>query len=53
MDEYEVEINGMATTLQLSEAEAKARGLTKKPAAKEAKAPANKRAPAPQNKNAG
>lgn len=42
--EYEVEINGVATTLQLSDEDAKARGL--KPSdevkSKEAKAPANK-----------
>lgn len=43
MREYEVEINGYKTTLQLSDEDAKARGLlADKPAAKEAAAPANK-----------
>ncbi|OKH70812.1 hypothetical protein EB72_24775 [Mycobacterium sp. SWH-M1] len=47
MHEYEVEINGYKTTLQLSDDDAKAMGLTK-PVTK-AKQPANK-AQAPANK---
>lgn len=50
MDEYEVEINGMTTTLQLTAADAEARGLKKKAASKSAKAPADKAAAAPANK---
>lgn len=46
--EYTVEINGLETTLQLTDADAEARGL-KQPAAK-AKAPANKEAAKPANK---
>lgn len=45
MREYEVEINGYTTTLQLSDEDAKARGLTADepaPAAKESPAPLNK-----------
>ena len=44
MNRYEVEINGVRTTLQLSDADAKARGLLKERTApnKAAKAPANK-----------
>jgi hypothetical protein len=49
MDEYEVEINGVATTLQLTDADAEARGL-KKPPAKKAPAPANKAGKTPANK---
>lgn len=41
LSEYEVEVNGFPTTLQLSDEDAKAMGLAKA-AAKEAKAPANK-----------
>lgn len=44
---YDVEVNGTATTLLLSESDAKERGLTKKAAAK----PANKSRTAP-NKGA-
>lgn len=45
---YDVEINGMQTTLRLNEEQAKARGLVEdKPAAKE---PAKKAAPAAANK---
>lgn len=57
MKRYEVEINGMKTTIQLSDADAKARGLVAddseagKPAAK-SKTPANKQAKAPANKGA-
>lgn len=49
MQKYEVEINGVATTLLLTDEDAKARGLT--PAAKAAKAPANKAAKPPANKS--
>lgn len=49
--EYEVEINGVATTLQLTDADAEARGL-KQPAAKAKTAPANKEAAKPANKAA-
>ena len=44
MKTYEVEINGVATTLQLSDEDAKARGLkaSDEEKTKEAKAPANK-----------
>lgn len=52
MKRYEVEINGMTTTLQLSDAEAKARGLLSDDDTKsKAKAPANK-AKTPANKSA-
>jgi hypothetical protein len=47
MKTYEVEINGMTTTLRLSDADAQARGL--KPVADKAKTPANK-AKTPANK---
>lgn len=40
MNTYEVEINGVKTTLKLSDADAEARGL--KPVTNKAKAPANK-----------
>jgi hypothetical protein len=50
--EYEVEINGFNTTLQLSDADAEARGL-KKPAAKEKAPPANKSAPQSKKADAG
>lgn len=49
--EYDVEINGVTTTLQLNDRDAEARGL-KKPATKEKEAPANKAAQAPANKAA-
>lgn len=44
MKKYDVEINGVRTTLQLSDADAKARGLkaADEVKSKEAKAPANK-----------
>ena len=47
MKRYDTEVNGVPTTLLLSDEDAKARGLTK-----EAKAPANKAAKAPANKEA-
>ena len=47
--EYDVEINGVQTTLQLSDEDAKELGLTAK---KAAPAPANKAAKAPANKSA-
>lgn len=47
MKKYDVEINGVTTTLLLSEADAKARGLV--PVAEKAKTPANK-AKTPANK---
>lgn len=51
MKRYDVVINGVRTTLKLSDADAKARGLLKEqPKAKEAAAPANKAAKAPANK---
>lgn len=49
MDRYEVVINGCRTTLQLSDAEAKARGLLDESATKQRSA-ANKAAKAPANK---
>jgi len=50
--EYEVQTgyHGRTTTLQLSDEDAKARGLDVPGQAKAAKAPANKQAPAPPNK---
>lgn len=39
---YDVEINGVQTTLLLNDADAKARGLLKESESKQAKAPANK-----------
>lgn len=53
VNKYDVEINGVKTTLLLNDADAQARGLKEpaKPAAKEAKAPANK-ARTPANKSA-
>lgn len=42
MKEYEVEIGGLAHTVQLSDEDAKARGLSSRTQAKEADAPANK-----------
>lgn len=36
LSNYEVVVNGMTTTLRLSEADAKKRGLSKKPAPKAA-----------------
>jgi hypothetical protein len=50
---YDVEVNGVTTTLKLSDADAKARGLLKTAAKAEtkAKAPANKSA-TPANKSA-
>lgn len=56
---YEVEINGVRTTLQLTDADAKARGLEKPPTAQakaktpanKAKTPANKQAAAPADKS--
>lgn len=51
MKQYEVEINGMTTTLQLSDEDAKMRGL-KPVSEKAAAAPANKAAPKPGNKQA-
>lgn len=50
LKEYDVEINGHTTTLQLSDEDAKNMGLTGH--AKEAKAPANKEAKTPANKSA-
>ena len=49
LNEYEVEVNGVLTTLLLDDADAKARGL-KAAAAKKAAAPAAKKAAAPANK---
>jgi len=51
LKKYNVTVNGVETTLLLSDRDAEAMGL-KKPAAKEAKAPANKEAAAPANKAA-
>lgn len=48
MKRYDVEINGVQTTVQLSDADAKARGL--KPAEPKSKTPANKAAQ-PANKS--
>lgn len=42
LKDYEVEVNGVKTTLRLSDADAKARGLDTKTEAKKAEAPANK-----------
>lgn len=39
LKDYEVEVNGVKTTLRLTDADAKARGLTQE---KKAEAPANK-----------
>lgn len=48
---YDVVINGVRTTVQLSDADAKARGLlTEQLKAKEAPTPRNKAAKAPANK---
>lgn len=47
---YDVEINGMKTTLQLSDEDARMHGLKPADAAKEKPAPANKAAKAPANK---
>lgn len=44
LNTYDVEINGVRTTIKLTEEQAKARGLI---ADKKAAAPANKKAPAP------
>lgn len=48
VNEYEVEINGVTTTLQLTDADAEARGLNQ-PTSK-AKTPANKEQAKPANK---
>lgn len=50
---YEVEVGGFRTAVRLSDADAKARGLTlpAKPAAKAADKPATKEAAAPLNKS--
>lgn len=53
LKEYDVEINGRLTTLQLSDEDAKAMGLKASDAAKEKPAPANKEAKAPANKSSG
>lgn len=51
MKRYDVVINGVRTTVQLSDADAKARGLlTEQLKAKEAPTPRNKAAKAPANK---
>ncbi|WP_181131608.1 hypothetical protein [Rathayibacter sp. AY2B5] len=52
MDEYDVDINGITHTLQLSDADAKAYGKAAKKVTrtKAATAPANKQAPAPDTK---
>ncbi|SLF39520.1 hypothetical protein [Mycobacteroides abscessus] len=50
MKQYEVEINGYTTTLQLSDADAERRGLTPIEAAAKGKGAANKGRQAPQNK---
>lgn len=47
LSNYDVVINGMATTLRLSEQDAKKRGLTKKPPAKAAAKPTEKPAEKP------
>ncbi|MGH3954521.1 MAG: hypothetical protein ACRDTI_10845 [Mycobacterium sp.] len=55
MKKYNVEVNGVQTTLLLNDADAKRRGLlpvADKPAAKADKAPANKARPATANKQA-
>lgn len=51
LKEYDVEINGVATTLQLSDEDAKARGLTAKPEVKVTEPTRNKARRAP-NKDA-
>lgn len=52
LKQYDVEINGMKTTLQLSDEDAKLYGLVPaEPAAKARKAPANKAAKPPANKS--
>jgi hypothetical protein len=43
---YDVEINGFRTTIQLTEADAAARGLTARPEASRAAEPAPAKAPA-------
>lgn len=52
---YTTEVNGVSTTLRLSDADAKARGLTADKTAADAgkteDAPAQKAAPAPANKS--
>jgi hypothetical protein len=52
---YDVDVNGFKTSLRLSDADAKARGLLKdkpaKPAVKPPAEPAVKEAAAPQNKS--
>lgn len=53
LNEYEVEINGHKTTVQLSDADAKAQGLLKEPAKAPAKAPVKKAAAKPANKARG
>jgi hypothetical protein len=50
--EYDVEINGVTTTLQLSDRDAEARGLKKPATTKEKQPPANKEASKPANKAA-
>lgn len=55
LKEYDVEINGHRTTLQLSDEDAKRQGLfvepeASAPAKAPAKAPANRAAPKPANK---
>lgn len=51
MKRYDVVVNGVQTTLQLSDADAKARGLiADEPKVKDAPAPANKAVKAPANK---
>ncbi|MGC5249500.1 hypothetical protein ACPXB3_21550 [Gordonia sp. DT219] len=52
LKEYDVEINGVATTLQLSDEDAKVRGLTPRSESKAAPAARNK-AKVPVNKAAG
>lgn len=47
LKEYDVEINGVATTLQLSDEDARARGLTAKPESKAAEPARNKSRRAP------
>lgn len=49
MDEYEIEINGIAHTVQATDADARERGLTRKAAVER---PANKSARKPRNKAA-
>lgn len=45
LKEYDVEINGVATTVQLSDEDAKARGLEPKSEPKAVSAPRNKSRP--------